>query len=325
MNTFQDQPVPYHATAQRIGWDDLPTMVRDDITAHLGGPPGTIHLAGGGFTGGFAAVVTAADGTALFVKAAGPQMPFVVRSHQREAHVNPALPTGVPVPRLRFASQIGDWVVLGMTAVPGRAPRLPMSPTEVDIMLRAWADSVAALREPGAALLDLGLPELIDDLGDTVRRFTAMAAGEAELRLLPAGYRDHVGELAELESDLRAAISGPGVTHGDLRPDNMILAGDTAWICDWNWPAHGAAFFDTICFLVVAFIDGHDGDALLRRHPTSAGVADEQIDSALAAIAGYYLHQAQQPPFTHVSPHLRTHQRHNGLAALGWLARRRDW
>jgi hypothetical protein len=93
-----------------------------------------------------------------------------------------------------------------------------------------------------------------------------------------------------------------------------------AWLCDWTWPCRGAAWFDTVTLLVSAYASGLDTDALLA--PWRAPAAG--VDGALAALSGYWLARAADPP-TSASPHSRQHHRFSGEQALAWLADRRGW
>jgi len=315
--------VPYDATATRATWETLPQPVRDRITAELGGKPADIRMAGGGFSGGFAARVRAESGAELFVKAAGPDMSFALAAYRQEARVNPALPQGIPAPRLEFAADFDDWAVLGFEVVHGRAPTLPMDPRDLALMLDAWADAAALLTPAPQQLLDLGVSAIPID--DKLRQFTCVASGTASAFPLPPALEGRIDQLAELDAAIDEALTADAVMHFDLRPDNMIVGTDQAWICDWNWVQVHAPWFDTACFLVAAHGDGHDADALFLAHPTARDVTPGQLDTGLAAITGYYLSQAAEPPIPQVSPYLRQHQRWSGLAAADWLARRRGW
>ncbi|HZE37199.1 MAG TPA: phosphotransferase [Stackebrandtia sp.] len=318
-----DKPVPYDATAVRPRYDTLPAAVRADIAAHLGGEPVEVRLAGGGFTGGFAARLTSDSGESMFVKAAGPHLPFVLNAYTYEAHHNLALPEAVPAPRLRFTSQVDEWVVLGFEAVDGVAPKLPLSPEALRLMLRAWADAADALTPAPRPLIDLGVEPL------TTEGFESLGAIESGTEPAPPNLPDlakrHLPELAWMEGNLAEAIQGSSVIHGDLRPDNMILGTDRAWICDWTMLNVAAPFFDTVAFLVLAHGDGHYAEGMFWEHPTAADVGQEQLDAVLAACVGYYLCNADRPLMENVSPYIRRHQRWNGLAALDWLASRRGW
>jgi hypothetical protein len=91
-------PVPYLATAVRPAYGTLPAAVRERIEKELGGAPTMVELAGGGFTGGFAARLRAGSGAELFVKTTGPHLPHVLAAYRQEARITPALPEGVPAP-----------------------------------------------------------------------------------------------------------------------------------------------------------------------------------------------------------------------------------
>lgn len=315
--------VPYDATADRDTWPTLPPFVQERIIAELGGEPVDIRMAGGGFSGGFAARVRSASGAELFIKAAGSDRPFSLHACRQEAHVNPGLPQGVPAPRLEFAADFEDWVVLGFEAVDGHAPTLPMSPRDLDLMLDAWAKAAEALTPAPETLLSLGVKA--EPIDDHLRQFSRIAAGDLEPFPLPPAFQGRIDELAQIERHIEAALTADSVMHFDLRPDNMIVGADQAWICDWNWVQVHSTWFDTACFLVAAHGDGHDADALFRAHPTAAGVTADQLDTGLASIAGYYLSRSVEPPFADASPYMRAHQRWSGLAAADWLAQRRGW
>jgi len=318
-----DIAVPYDRTAERPGVETLPPEVRAVVERELGGAIVSAPTAGGGFTGGFAAVVTSDEGRSMFVKAAGPDKPHVLGSYRREAEINVALPEGLPAPKMLFSTEAADWAVLGFEHVAGRAPTLPMPPEDLDVMLAAWAEAAEMLTPVPATLTTAGIKTLVEDAGDQFHNFTRVAAGEAPLS--PAVPPERLDELAALELGVFPAVAADAVTHGDLRPDNMILGEGRAWICDWNWPTVAAPFFDTVFLLITAHGDGHDAERLFFAHPTAKGVTGEQLDAVLAAGAGYYLDRAQQNPIPGVSSYLRRHQRWCGEAALAWLATRHGW
>ncbi|MEU5869993.1 aminoglycoside phosphotransferase family protein [Glycomyces sp. NPDC047369] len=317
------EPVPYDRTSVRAGWETLPERVRAVILKELGGPPADIRTAGGGFGSAFAARVRSGSGAELFIKAAGPDRPWALAASRREALVNAALPADVPAPRLEFAADLDDWSILGFEAVHGKAPTLPMSPHDLDLMLQAWAEAAEALTPAPQPLLDLGVTAR--PVGRELRQFASIDASGVPAFPLPPVLEGRVPELAAIEQGIDAALTADSVMHFDLRPDNMIVGADRAWICDWNWVGVHSTWFDTACFLVAAHGDGHDADARFWSHPTAAGVTPDELDTGLASITGYYLSRSAEPPIPDTSPHLRAHQRWSGLAAADWLAQRRGW
>ncbi|MFC4336137.1 phosphotransferase family protein [Salininema proteolyticum] len=311
--TDLEAPVPYDATAERRSWNELPRAAKDVVRREIGGEPVAVSRAGGGFTAGFAGLVTGPRRT-LFVKVGQADMPYVFDCCRREAVLNPALPEGVPAPRLLFAEEADDWIVLGFEPVEGKALKLPLSETDWEQLLKSWAVAAERLepRPPGMELLEPMEP-------DFLRHWSRSPT----VRFEPAMRR--ADELAELESTVHEALAVDAVTHGDLRPDNMILGDDGAWICDWTTMVAAAPWFDTACLLILAEGDGLDADAMFWAHPTSRGVSGGQLDAVLAGIIGYYLVKSETPPFASGSSYIRPHQRWNGVAGFHWLARRRGW
>lgn len=317
------EAVPYDATAVRPAYGALPAPVRERIEKELGGKPADVRVAGGGFTGGFAARLRSDSGAELFVKAAGPDLPHVLASYRQEAKINPALPEGVPAPRLHFSTEVDGWTVLGFEVVDGRAAKLPMTAADLDLMLRAWAEAAERLTPAPGALLDLGVADVPID--EKLHSFNTVVSGGTEPFPLPPALEGRIEELAEIESGVDEAMTADAVMHFDLRPDNVIIGSDRAWICDWNWLQVHSTWFDTVGLLNIAHGDGHDAERLFWEHPTAKGVTGEQLDAVLAAYTGYYLFQAQDDLIEGISPYIRKHQRWSGLSAADWLATRRGW
>jgi aminoglycoside phosphotransferase (APT) family kinase protein len=315
--------VPYDSTAVRPDWSDLPAAVRTAIGRRLGAPVVRARSAGGGFTRAFAAVLTTDTGGRVFVKAAPAQDP-TAEWYAREHAITAALPAGVRAARPRWALSEAGYFILCLDAVDGRTPSLPWSPTDLAAALSAWSTAASALATPppemsaGPGRL-AGLPQTVRD---HLSWWSEIAARREPLPPgLPPWLPSRLPELAALEQALPELVAGPGMLHGDLRIDNVLIdaAGD-AWLCDWTWPCLGAPWFDTVTLLVSAYASGLDVDRLLT--PWSAPAAG--VDGALAAMSGYWLVQAAGPPGS-ASPHSGQHHRFSGTQALAWLAERRGW
>jgi Phosphotransferase enzyme family len=314
-------PVDYRATAVRPGWGELPPVLREAIGQRFGGRVVAADIAGGGFTRGFAAVLTTDSGARGFVKAADlATQRQLAEWYYHEVLVTETLPPGVPAPRPRWTAAAAGWYAVCFEAIDGAMPRLPWRPDELDATLRAWSTTAAALRHPPESLVALGLPRLADLLRSDLSWWQ-----QAPPRDLP-----YVGELAALEAALPEYADSSGLTHCDLRPDNVLIdRSGAAWICDWNWVCHGAAWFDTASLLVSAYAAGLDADGLFAGHLTADGAPPDALDASLAALSGFLLAQASASvpgtgPST-ASPAIRAHQLWSGEAALEWLTARRGF
>ena len=128
-------PSPCRAgrTARRLEWQFLPPPVRAARRAAL-------RIAGrrrpssqgGGFTPGFASVLTCEDGTRHFVKAASVQGPAALRRRPtaRRRASWPRLPDGVPAARLLwFVDERLGGARAGVRRGPGAASPVAAAPT----------------------------------------------------------------------------------------------------------------------------------------------------------------------------------------------------
>jgi hypothetical protein len=266
-----------------------------------------------GFTPGFASVLTCADGSRHFVKAASTaaQRMFAA-SYREEARKLAALPDSVPAPRLRWVMD-GDWVVLGLEYVEARAPHRPWSPEDLDRCLDAL-EEVADLLTPVPGGLDLDPIEA--DLGD----WPAFWDHVRTTRDLP-----HADEAAALAASFAEVVAGDTLVHTDVRDDNVLLTPDgRALFCDWNWPVAGADWLDSLIMLIGPRGDGLDVERVIAERRLLRDVPADHVDRFLALVCGYFLKSADDPvPPT--SPHIRDAQRWQGRVVWAWLTERRGW
>ncbi|MER7460195.1 aminoglycoside phosphotransferase family protein [Micromonospora sp. NPDC126480] len=316
----------YPETTRRPGWSALPVGLRAALADRLGAPVVATRAATAGFTRGFAGVLTAADGGRIFVKAA-PRDSHLTDWYAREAAILDRLPPDVPAPRPRWTLHEAGWFALGLDVVDGHPPRHPWDPVELATILAAYADLAAALSDSPGDLAALDPPHLADLARDDILRWADVAAGREPVPGLPTGLERRLPELVALESRLPGYAAGaPGLVHGDLRPDNVLLERDgRAWFCDWTWLCHGPAWFDLVTLLLDGYAPETAGlDAAFAAHPAAAGAPPDALDVTLAALAGYFLTTASAVPAT-ATGDLATHQRRSGEAALAWLAQRQGW
>jgi aminoglycoside phosphotransferase (APT) family kinase protein len=305
--------IPHGRTARRLEWPHLPPAVRAGIEQRCGSTVVEAVSQGAGFTPGFASVLSCADGSRHFVKAASAvaQRPFAT-SLRDEARKLRALPETTPAPRLSWVID-GDWVVVGLEYVEARAPRRPWQRAELDRCLDAL-EAMADELTPVPA--DLALDPVAVELGDWPAFWDHVRA----TRDLPRAE-----EAAALAASFPEVVAGDTVVHTDLRDDNVLLTPDgRAVFCDWNWPVVGADWLDSLLMLVGPYGDGLDVDPVIAERRLLRDVPPDHVDRFLALMAGYFLKSADDPvPPT--SPYLRDVQRWQGEVVWAWLSERRGW
>ncbi|MDN4162838.1 phosphotransferase family protein [Nocardioides abyssi] len=315
--------VPHGRTARRLEWPFLPPHVRALVAERCGSPVVEARSMTGGFTPGFASVLTCADGSQHFVKAASvvAQRTFA-DSYREEARRLGALPATVPAPRLRWWHDGEDWVVLGIEHVEHTTPPRPWSETDLDRVVAALEHAATALTP---APDEPALVPLAEEVADWPAYWDRVRLQDLGRGLRLPGFDEHLDEAARLARLAPSVTVGDTLVHTDVRDDNVLLAADgRVLLCDWNWPARGAAWFDTVALLIGAWGDGLDADAVLARASLTRDVPNDHVDAVIALHAGYFLlMQAQRVPPT--SPFLRTAQRLDAEVSWGWLADRRGW
>ncbi|KRB77455.1 hypothetical protein ASE01_11495 [Nocardioides sp. Root190] len=301
--------IPHGRTARRVEWAHLPPGVRRAVESRLGSAVEEAASQGGGFTPGFASVLTCADGTRHFVKAASVKAQrMFAESYREETRKLRLLPPGVPAPRLLWADEVEEWVLLGIEYVEGRAPHRPWTAGDL-ALCSAMAVQMADLLTPapGAAL------------STAVEEFAAWPALWQQI--------DHprAAEIGALADRYAEVVAGGTLVHTDIRDDNiLVLDEDRAVLCDWNWPVVGAAWLDSLFLLIGPRGDGIDVEAHIAAHPLLASVPAEDIDVALALVLGYFTVSANEPvPST--SPWVRAAQAWQRDVIDDWLAERRGW
>lgn len=307
-------PAPPGRTARRLEWQHLPPRVRSLVEVRCGSAVVGATSQTSGFTPGFASVLTCADGSVHFVKAASwvAQKAFA-GAYREEARKMAALPPGVAAPRLLWTHDDAEWIVLGFEHVAARAPRRPWRPADVESCLAMLAETAALLTPgPEAMALDSFAAEFADWPRDWDYCLTTYVL-------------DHGADAAALAARFTEVCGGSTVVHTDVRDDNLLLTLDgRVLLCDWNWPVVGAAWLDSFFLLIGPRGDGVDVEALLATHPTFADVTPEAVDVMLALLVGYFLKHADDP-VPSSSPHLRDHQLWQGEVCWEWLCERRGW
>lgn len=305
--------VPHGKTARRLEWAMLPPALRRQVEQRLGSRVVHAESARGGFTPGLASVLTGEDGRRMFVKAASVKAQRnAADSYRDEIRKLRRLPAGVPAPRLLWSHEDDLWVVMGLQHVDAHSPARPWQRADLDLCLDALQRVAGLLTPP-----PMELTTFAEDFGHCL-------VGWDHVRRVSPEW-PHLEEAAGLAARFAEVTEGETLVHTDARDDNFLVKpGVGAVLCDWNWPAVGAAWIDSVLLLVSAHGDGLDADCVLAERPLTREVPAEHVDVLLALIAGYFLERRDQP-VPRTSPYLRVHANWYAEATWSWLAARRGW
>lgn len=320
--------VDYRATSKRPTWTSLPAAVRAEVSRLAGSPVVRADpVVTSGFTGSYAGSVRCADGSRVFVKAGGPDMPFVVSALAREGVVLRMLPPGIPAPRLIGAGESDGWSVIVLGVIDGRMPGQPWTSGDVEAVHRACL-TVAELTTPcpdGMRWQSVAASMAGDEKILAVGR--AMVQGRFGPPLgMPQWLRARQPEIAALILEAGDHPDGDTLSHGDIRPDNLLVdAAGKAWVVDWNWVGVGPAWLDLVGMLPMMRWHGLDVDELVATSSLTRGADRDGIDGFLAVIAAYMMSGLDEAPPPGCTPALRRHQRLMAHLFLELLRHRRDW
>jgi aminoglycoside phosphotransferase (APT) family kinase protein len=284
------------------------------IEARLGSKVVMTESRTGGFTPGFASLVVTAAGTTHFVKAASlVAQRGIAEAYRAEGRALRTLPPGVPAPRLQWIHDSDDWVVLCIEAVDGDQTPRPWSEADVQVA----SDMLVSLASALTPAPGLGVTDFATAYADWPACWDHVRTSQPSL--------PHLDEAAELASRFAEVTAGDTLVHGEVRDDNLLfIDDDTVVLCDWKWPARGAAWIDSLLLLIGPRHDGFDVNLHIASHPLLASVPGESIDIVLALFAGYYFRAAEQPSPAS-SKYLQTAAIEHRDALWNWLSERRGW
>ena len=318
---------PPPAEGVRLDWSAIPEQVRLVVEQRLGSAVAIAVSQPTGFSPGVASRLRLADGRRVFVKAVGPAPnPGTPSMHRREARIVAALPTAISVPRLLWSYDDANtgWVVLVFEDVDGQHPTQPWDISELHRIL----DALSVLAE---ALTPSPLvPPIVTTAGDA---FANNVRGWGQLRDVEPSYLEHLDAwsvrhldaLVELESRAVSAVAGNTLLHFDVRADNILLTPEKVWFVDWPWACVGAAWVDVVFFAPSVTMQGGPLPEYMMGHLSSCRTADPEATTAVvAAMAGYFTHQALKPPPPGL-PTLRAFQAAQGAVAREWVGQRTGW
>jgi aminoglycoside phosphotransferase (APT) family kinase protein len=298
----------------RLAWSALPDHVRGEIEDRLGAAVVDVHSHEGGYSPGMAATLTSATGERAFVKAVSTS--FHQRSselYRDEARVNALLPAAAPAPRMLWSFDDGEWVAIAFEAADGGV-ELPWDERTIEEVLAVY-DVLAGIEGPA------GLPTVPHALGAMTGWHTALVDG-SDLGSWDPWVGHNLRDLERLSRDYGSRAAGTALVHLDARRDNMVRRGGRVLLVDWPYAAVGAPWVDLLAQLPSITLEGGGDPAdLWARAGVSKDVAEDDVTTVLAGIAGFFVHGSVQSPPPGI-PHVRAFQRAQGEIALTWLRQR---
>ncbi|GAA1976408.1 phosphotransferase [Kitasatospora viridis] len=323
-----ERPAPLIATNVRKAWLEMPTALRNSVEGALGAPIVRATTQSAGFSVGVAARLVAENGRTGFVKAVSAEpnadTPGLHRAEARISGALSALGSDGPAPLLLDVFESADWVALLYEDVDGKMPDVPWQPDELDRVLDAVTDLATRFDPSPVDVVPVG-----ERLGDFYQGWRRMAAARdadpAAVDWLAPWALARLDELAAREADWTRAASGSALVHADLRADNILLTADRVVLVDWAWAARGARWFDLVAMLPCIHMQGGPPPAqVFDRHPVAQDADPEDVNTVLAACAGFFLWQGHQPPWPGL-PTLPAFYKAQGDVALAWLRERCGW
>lgn len=211
-------------------------------------------------------------------------------------------------------------------------PGQPWTAPDVAAVVRA-CETIARLTTPVAsetAPPSVGATMAADESVQATARglvdgtFTVTTAMPAMM----ADRRADLGRLCLAAARRPELLAGDTLSHGDIRPDNLLVTGGDVRSCtvvDWNWVGSGAPWMDLVGLLPMMAADGIDTEAILAASPLTRAADPEALDAFLSIIACYMVTSVDQPPPPGCTPALRQHQRLMAQLFTDYVARRRGW
>ena len=134
--------------------------------------------------------------------------------------------------------------------------------------------------------------------------------------------RRHLETLVAIEDSVADALDGDTLLNYDVRADNILLTQGRTWFVDWPHACVGPPWLDVVAFAPsVTMQGGPPPEEVVSRHSAYRAADPDAVTAAVAELAGFFTHQAAQPPPPGL-PTLRAFQDAQGAIAREWLARR---
>ncbi len=303
---------PQYAVSTRVGWHELPAVVRSELERVAGAPVLAASTIRSGFSPGLLARLDLSNGSQVFAKLCKPSInPRTLNMHDRESAVMASFDASVPSVQLVGPVAADSWSGIVTVYFDGVQP----GDTEESVRSAlALADVI------GESVVPAGLERHGDLLADDFLWFGLRRLIERD-GSLPTAWADRSAErLMQFERGLLQAIDGTQLIHGDLRADNVLVKRNgTAVAVDWPAAAVGNELFDLLT--LVASLACVTGQPAMALQPFAARIETaerEVVDTILVGLYGHYLWASTlgHPPGI---PGVRAYQAQLAAVLEAWL------
>lgn len=310
-------------------WSSVPRGVRAKVEEIVGARVARGERVYGGYGPTPTFRLRLADGSGVFFKATSPASnEFSHRALDREERnyreLAPILAEWAPA--FRGAFQRDGWHVLllgdvGPKSVPPWTPaRARIAARELARFHRSTLDQELPdwLVRPGRFLGRFDWPWIGEETDD----FQILAALSAE-RSTEARewFRQAAPVLQDAIDRWRAAPERLALLHGDVRSDNLRLAGSRLILLDWPHAVVGAPEYDLVEFAQsVAVEEGPAPEAIVAAYAEVSAVDEIALNGAISWWASFFADTFWRPEIPGL-PRLRLFQRQQLEVLLDWAAR----
>lgn len=321
------------AREDKPAWSTVPDSLKAAVSKVLGSPVARAVRTYGGYAPSATFLLTLADGRRAFFKGTYPLPPSsgVRWFLAREEHVYRRLGHAIRpwAPGYIGSARADGWHAVLLEAVRGEAV-LPWTRPKALRAMRSYAGF-------HASTLGRPMPKWLShtqhrEFSTYWRRIATDEAAVGRLAAM-AGQRSGevrdwirtcAGALRRAERALSRAPEPNALLHFDTRSDNIRLEGDLLRVFDWPFASVGPAEFDFAAFAQSIEAEGGPRcDVAVALYESALPLRQDVLIGSVVGIAGYFADHAPRPPVRDL-PRLRSIQRRQLKASLGWAARLLD-
>jgi Phosphotransferase enzyme family len=290
-------PAAPRAAGVRLSYELLPAAVRSWAEELLGAPVVRARTQVGGMSPGCAVRLTAADGTAAFLKAVSSgQNPDTPTLFRHEITVQRVLPRVTYRPAMIASYDDGDWVGMLLEDVEGRYPDFSgVGATSAADTIAVWSTVRRQARDLTPAPAGLSITTAAQTAQRWAERWRIVAADPQ--RYLPGWAAAQAGLLLnDHVLPLPASLAGASLCHWDVRNDNLLIRpGGEVVIFDWGMARIGPAWADEFV-LSLEWAGTPAIDDYFAQITRDHGVSARMLTDMLIGLVGSLAWRAGQPP-----------------------------